>query len=165
MTQALHSRVMQLVGSLTPMYEVTKTYGHEMGLSCCFRQWRAESHCRFMHGYALSVVMTFEADTLDARNWVMDFGGLKSVKQFLIDTFDHKTLVAKDDPHLVAFDHLRMRGLIDLVFVDDTGCEAFAKLIFDQINLQIAVGALKTDARLVKVEVKEHAGNAAAYKV
>ncbi|SVB70610.1 uncharacterized protein METZ01_LOCUS223464, partial [marine metagenome] len=27
------------------MYQSTKTYGNEVGLSCCFRQWRADSHC------------------------------------------------------------------------------------------------------------------------
>ena len=41
-------------------WQVTKTYGHDLGLSCCFRQWGASSHCRFLHGYALSFSFTFE---------------------------------------------------------------------------------------------------------
>ena len=35
------------------MYRSSKTYGHEIGLSAAFRQWRAQSHCRLIHGYAL----------------------------------------------------------------------------------------------------------------
>src|SRR4051812_22439004 len=79
----------------------TKTYPHSIGLSCCFRQWRAlHSHCRFLHGYALQVKLTFVAQTLDERNWVVDFGGLKDIKERLTELLDHKTIVARDDPEI-----------------------------------------------------------------
>ena len=57
----------------------TKKYGHERGLSAAFRQWRAESHCRFMHGYSLEFGFVFGAHELDENNWVVDFGGLKGL--------------------------------------------------------------------------------------
>ena len=79
------------------MYKSTKTFGHEIGLSACFRQWRADSHCRFLHGYALAIKFVFAANELDVRNWVVDFGSLKSLKSQLEDTFDHKLLVAEND--------------------------------------------------------------------
>jgi 6-pyruvoyltetrahydropterin/6-carboxytetrahydropterin synthase len=79
-------------------YQVTKTYGHELGLSCVFRQHRANSHCKQLHGYALAFDIVFETETLDARNWVIDFGSLKEVKEWLVDMFDHTLLVASDDP-------------------------------------------------------------------
>lgn len=82
------------------MFLSTKEYGHEIGLSACFRQWRAESHCRLLHGYALAVKFTFGAQEVDVRNWVVDFGSMKSLKQMLQDTFDHTLLVAEDDPKL-----------------------------------------------------------------
>ena len=47
------------------------------GFSCVFRQWKAENtHCRFMHGYGVSFRVWFEG-SLDDRNWVWDFGGMK----------------------------------------------------------------------------------------
>ena len=55
-------------------YRVTKTYGNERGLSCAFRQWRADSHCNLIHGYSLGFRFVFEAAQLDDRNWVYDFG-------------------------------------------------------------------------------------------
>ena len=57
------------------VFRSTKTYGHEMGFSCAFRQHRADSHCRLVHGYALAFHFEFEATELDVRNWVVDFGG------------------------------------------------------------------------------------------
>ena len=48
------------LGRKSAVWRSTKTYGHEEGLSCCFRQWRAtHSHCRLLHGYALSFRLTF----------------------------------------------------------------------------------------------------------
>ena len=138
------------------MYQSTKTYGHEVGLSCCFRQWRAtHSHCRFLHGYALSVKLTFESETLDERNWVQDFGGLKDVKNWLKETFDHKTVIAEDDPEVKTFAILQSKGLIDCVIIPNVGCEAFAKYIFDHVSFDIP--------NLKSVEVREHGANSAIY--
>ena len=42
-----------------------KTYGHNTGHSCAFRQWRADSHCNLIHGYALQFELEFGSDGLD----------------------------------------------------------------------------------------------------
>ncbi len=101
------------------MFRSTKTYGQEQGLSCAFRQWRANhSHCQLLHGYALGFMFVFQADKLDERGWVMDFGGLKGLKQALQDTFDHKVVIAADDPNLEQFLDLHKLGIArDLVEV------------------------------------------------
>ena len=62
-------------------YFSTKTY-RQIG-PVAYRQRRADSHCNLIHGYAMSFHFEFEADTLDARNWVTDFGGLKPLKEKL----------------------------------------------------------------------------------
>lgn len=144
-------------------YRSTKTFGHDLGLSAAFRQWRAShSHCRYLHGYALAVTLTFEADDLDARHWVVDFGGLKAVKRWLEDTFDHKTLVAKDDPAIEAFRALHTAGLIDLVEVEAVGCEQFAAMIARHVSAWLE-GVCGDRVRLVGVEVREHGANSAAW--
>lgn len=71
------------------MYFSSKTYGHERGLSCAFRQPTATSHCNMIHGYALSFQFTFGCGALDENNWVVDFGGLKELKEWLEFSFDH----------------------------------------------------------------------------
>lgn len=141
----------------------TKTYEHNVGLSACFRQWKAESHCRFMHGYALKVQLTFAAvKGLDVRNWVVDFGGLKPIKAWLEANFDHKTLVAKDDPEIGVFQDLHARGIIDMVLVDAVGCERFAEMIFDHVDAWLRSDPAYRDRVVIaSVEVREHEGNSA----
>jgi 6-pyruvoyltetrahydropterin/6-carboxytetrahydropterin synthase len=144
-------------------YRSSKTYGHDIGLSACFRQWKAQSHCKRLHGYALSVHLEFEADELDDRNWVVDFGSLKSFKQQLEDTFDHKLLVASDDPHLPAFQSLELLDLADIVVVDATGCEAFAKLVYEGAEIWLHDAGYAPRVRMHHVTVREHGANSATY--
>jgi 6-pyruvoyltetrahydropterin/6-carboxytetrahydropterin synthase len=145
------------------MYRSSKTYGHEIGLSAAFRQWRAQSHCRLIHGYALSVHLEFEADDLDERNWVVDFGSLKSFKGQLENTFDHKLLVAADDPKLKDFEELEALGLAEIVVVPATGCEAFAEMIFEAADVWLEDNGYKPRVRMHHVMVREHGANSATY--
>lgn len=146
------------------IYFSTKTYTHAQGLSCCFRQWRAtHSHCQFLHGYAIQVRIEFASESLDSRNWVVDFGGMKEIKQWLADTFDHKTLVAVDDPMRAQLLELNKLKLASVVIVDNTGCEAFAELIYQKAASWLS---RVTDGRKIwvhRVTVEEHAGNSASY--
>ena len=140
----------------------TKTYNHNIGLSCAFRQWRAKhSHCKYLHGYALSVRLNFKGK-LNDRNWVYDFGDLKFVKEFLEETFDHKTVVAEDDPELETFKELEEKGLIQLRIIPHVGCEKFAEYICKQIATTIEVNSNER-VKLMSVEVREHSGNSAIY--
>lgn len=138
----------------------TKTFGHNEGLSCCFRQWRAEhSHCKLLHGYAISVKLIFKGP-LDERNWVADFGGFKSTKEWLKQMFDHTTIIALDDPAGEAFQQLHDLGLIRLVRMPAVGCEAFAYYIMKTLINGVLPEELRN--RLAMVEVREHEGNSAA---
>lgn len=145
------------------MYKSTKTYGHSVGLSCCFRQHSADSHCKLLHGYALSIKFVFTAKELDKRNWVVDFGGLKGLKSMLEDTFDHKLLVAKDDPHLGLLMSLNEAGVADVVVVDKTGCEAFAELIYKVAEQWLFDAGFAPRCGIESVEVSEHGANSALY--
>lgn len=145
------------------MHYSTKRYGHEIGLSAAFRQHRAQSHCRLIHGYALAVKFVFAAEELDERNWVVDFGGLKPLKQMLEDTFDHTLLVASDDPKLSELKALDAMGLARVVEVPATGCEAFAKMIFEVAEQWLKDAGFAPRCRLVSVEVSEHGANSAIY--
>ena len=80
------------------LYTSTKEY-HD-AFPCAYRQWRADSHCNLIHGYAFSMKFYFGCNELDVRNWCTDYGGLKELKKTLEDQFDHTLLVSLDDPHL-----------------------------------------------------------------
>lgn len=170
-------------------YVSTKTYGNDRGLSCCFRQWRStHSHCSLLHGYSIGIQLKFESETLDDRNWVMDFGGLKAFKDWAEYMFDHTLVIAEDDPHRAMFEQMAALGLqdqggvCDIRIVEAVGCEKFAELAYREMShiletfqkgknyslpngksfsARYPVGA---GVRLRSVEVFEHAGNSAIYE-
>ncbi len=139
----------------------TKTYTHSVGLPTCFRQWRAESHCNKLHGYSLEIRIEFEANEVDICNWVVDFGSLKTLKGWLQDTFDHKTLIADDDPHYAEFEKLHNLGAIDMITVEATGCEAFASMVYEVAEVWIKDAGYYPRVWVARVEVREHAANSA----
>lgn len=145
------------------MFRSTKHYGHEQGLSACFRQWRASSHCRLLHGYALAFTFVFEAAELDYRNWVVDFGGLGALKDELKRRFDHMTIVAEDDPELQLIKLLATAGIAKVIVVPRVGCEAFAEQGWHLANEHLRLMMWSPRVRVVSCEVREHGANSAIY--
>ena len=151
----------------------TKTYNNDRGLSCCFRQWRStHSHCSLLHGYSIGIKLIFGCESLDDRNWVFDFGGLKDFKAWADHMFDHTLVIAADDPHLDSMvDTLGANGLniADIRIVPGVGCERFAELAFDKMTSIIdearANGKLLNPTSFLEsVEVFEHGANSAICK-
>lgn len=145
------------------MFVSTKTYTDERGFSVCYRQWRADSHCNKLHGYALGFTFEFQSEELDVRNWVVDFGGLKSLKEKLDDWFDHTCLVAQDDPELDTFRMLHEKKLIKMVVVEKTGCEGLSDFLAKYINEIWLVENGYSNVQLRKVEVRETRSNSAMW--
>ena len=141
------------------------------GYSAVFRQWRADgTHCRFLHGYAVSFRVWFEGD-LDHRHWVFDFGGMKRAKNtidgmapkdYFAWLLDHTTIVAEDDPRLDLFRLMDDDQIIQLRVIPAVGCERFAEFLYNKINEFLK---LETNGRVraTKVEVYEHERNSASY--
>ena len=128
----------------------------------CFRQWKTQSHCRFLHGYSLEIRIEFETKEVDEFNWVVDFGSLKVFKGWLEDTFDHKTLVAEDDPLLpTLFNDMNDQDLIDMIVVPATGCEAFASMVYESAKIWLHDAGYSSRVWVSLVEVREHAANSA----
>ena len=153
----------------------TKTYGNDRGLSCCFRQWRStHSHCSLLHGYSIGIKLVFECDTLDDKNWCMDFGGLKTFKTWADHMFDHTLVIAEDDPKLEMFKKMAELGLqeqggvCDLRIVPAVGCEMFAKMAYDKMAELLKSGnmncPINPTVRVKSVEVFEHGANSATYE-
>ena len=143
-------------------YISTKTYS-DLG-PVAYRQWRADSHCNLIHGYSLSFHFEFEADTLDARNWVMDFGGLRPLKQNLEDWFDHTLLVSEDDPAKADLLKLQELKLAKVTLVEKTGCEGLASWLYEYINTIFLPTYGKEEAKRIwccKVQVRETKSNMA----
>ena len=145
-------------------YYSTKTYGHNIGLACVFRQPNADhSHCHLLHGYSLQFKFTFGCDELDNKNWAVDFGGLKPLKKWLEDHFDHKTAVDKNDPHLDKLKELEKHDLAEIVEFDGVGAEKFAEHAFNFAD-RLVREMTNDRCYVVEVECAEHGANSAIYR-
>ena len=151
------------------MYTSSKLFD---GFSCCFRQWKADTtHCKFLHGYAISFEITFQGE-LDERNWVWDFGGMKraqtkidgmSPKAWMDYMFDHTILVAKDDPMINLINDLEHNQIAQVRVVEATGAEKFAEFIFGKLNIFVQTET-NGRVRVAKVEFMEYGKNTAIYE-
>lgn len=132
------------------------------GFPCTHRQWKADSHCRFVHGYSREFYFEFECDELTKEMWVMDFGGLKEVKAWLDHMFDHTFLASNDDPALEDFKKLDKEGVIQLRVMPNAGMEGTAKYVYEHVA-KIVDKATNSRVRIVKVEVRENEKNSAYF--
>jgi len=141
-------------------YQSTKLI--ELG-SCAFRQHGAShSHCHLVHGYQLKAKFYFSASSLDSNNWIIDFGGLKVLKQILNDQFDHTLCIAENDPLLEIFQHLHNLGGCNLKVMSGVGIEKTAEWCFNAAT-QFLKDTYGDRCWVERVEVYEHENNSAIY--
>ena len=141
----------------------TKTYNHSIGLSAVFRQPHADhSHCKYLHGYSLGFKFTFGCNDLDNKNWAVDFGGLKPLKAWLEDTFDHKVVLDAADPHLDDLKVLEEKGLAQLTILDGVGAEKFAEHAWRFAD-ELIREATNDRCWCESAECSEHGSNSAIY--
>jgi 6-pyruvoyltetrahydropterin/6-carboxytetrahydropterin synthase len=133
------------------------------GFPCTHRQWRSDAHCKFVHGYSREFYFEFACSTLSPEGWVVDFGGLKSVKTWLDHMFDHTFLASDDDPFMQTFRELDLQGVIQLRTFANVGMEGTAEHVYEHVNamIQELTGGR---AWLTLVEVRENEKNSAIYR-
>lgn len=146
---------------------MTKKFGQDLGLSCCYRAHRDEGHCKFLHGYSLSFEITF-AGKLDDKGWVIDFGHFGRLRDMLRETFDHTLCASKDDPMLPEFFKLEELGLAQVKVMEAVGAEAFAKVVFGMTQYWMLVDFDRNEVaarnlRVLRVICWERPGNSAAF--
>ncbi|MFP5490877.1 MAG: 6-pyruvoyl trahydropterin synthase family protein [Bacteriovoracia bacterium] len=133
------------------------------GFPCTHRQWRAESHCRFVHGYSREFYFEFACNERTIEGWVVDFGGLKEVKQMLEHYFDHTFLAAQDDPELTTWQELDKKGVIQLRILPNPSMEGTAEWLYQQVNKMVKEKT-KNRAWVTLVEVRENEKNSAIFR-
>lgn len=147
-----------------PFYS-TKRFGP---ISTGHRQWRDNSHCSYAHGYGRTVKIIFGAYELDERGWVVNFsrsGPLKGVKEWLEGQWDHRLLLAHDDPRVPDFKEAHEKGMVDVNVLPEEygpGIELSCKMVYDYVDTQVRE---HTNGRcwVESVEIWEHENNSAIY--
>jgi 6-pyruvoyltetrahydropterin/6-carboxytetrahydropterin synthase len=133
------------------------------GFPCTHRQWLAQSHCKYVHGYSRAFYFEFAANALTPEGWVVDFGGLKEIKQFLEHNFDHTFLAASDDPEMETWNELDKKGVIQLRVLPNPGMEGTALWVYQEAS-RILKWLYGERVWITKVEVSENEKNSAFYE-
>ena len=121
-------------------YKFTSTKEYIDAFPCAYRQWRADDKpgglpgCNKIHGYSFSMKFFFGTNNLDVRNWAADYGGLRELKRFLEDKFDHCLLVSSDDPELETYKLLQEKKMAKLTILPKLGCESLADMLYKYVN-------------------------------
>src|SRR6478752_4330753 len=101
--------------------EINFCYGH--------RLMNYNGKCKYLHGHNGRAIITIEAEHLDERGMVLDFGDIKRVVTGWIDDhLDHRMLLRRDDPFV---DLLQKAGEPLYLMDENPTAENIAKLIFD----------------------------------
>lgn len=137
------------------MYVDTKTFPKTLGLTICVRDWRSRRRARFLHGGALTIGITFEAEALDGTGRVVDLDAVDALRDWIMETFDHKTLIASDDPALNVFEGLHDAGLIELVEIDCTTLPSIAAMIGERAEGWIVESSYSPRVRLGGVSITD----------
>ena len=133
------------------------------GYPCTHRQYLDDSHCRWVHGYSRSFHFEFGCLSLDKKGWVVPFGGLTDMKQFLSSHFDHTFLVGPEDPELETFKSLQDRDALKLVVLPyGPSMEGTARYVYEECD-KIINRITNGRCFITKVEVRENEKNSGIY--
>lgn len=142
------------------MFTSTKTYHN---YPCAHRQWKHNGNCKLVHGYSRSFTFVFASETRTDAGFVVDFGDLHFLRDFLAYNFDHTLLLSEDDPLLPDFISLESQGACEIrVPPYGVGMEDSAQWLCEWADEQLRLRS-KGRAWVVSVESRENDKNSAVY--
>lgn len=145
------------------MITITKRY---KDFPAAHRQHNHDGHCAQVHGHNWSFELTFTSEKLDENGFVIDFGKLKFIKEWLTEMFDHTLLINEDDPEIPFFmgnNNGNGRQLWDVRVIPNGSAEDLAKLVFDETFDLLEQHGHADRVQLVSVTVYEDEKNCATY--
>lgn len=138
---------------ITPFMLIKKRY---TDFPAAHRQPKHKGHCSEIHGHNWSFEFTFEAEELDENGFVIDFGELKWLRQWLTNAFDHTVLLCADDIDCIT----ALRPYATVIVVENGSCESLAKWIFRDVS-KLLTEFTKGRVKLFSVVVFEDSRNSA----
>ena len=140
------------------MITCTKTY-RDIPLS--HRQPLHRGRCSRLHGHSWAITLTFEAKEMDDNGFVIDFGDLHFLRDWIDANLDHATALKEDDPMRTSARNLRNRGP-KILWVQSASCEGIAQFLYHTFQPMIEQ---KTNGRvrIQSLHLEEDSKNSATY--
>ena len=127
------------------------------------RQPKHPGHCSRIHGHNWAIKITFEADEVDENGFVVDFGELHYISDWIDEHLDHACAFSASDPHRSKIEELAKLKLVQPLFIEDASCEGLAKHLFETFDPMVRENT-GGRAHLVSVELHEDSHNSALYR-
>lgn len=137
----------------------SKTY---TDIPIAHRQHRHDGHCAFIHGHNWSFTLTFGCTELDANGFVIDFGKLRYIRDWIDANLDHACLFNNDDPLADILIAAGNGKAWKAYRIDCCSCEGLARHLFDVFDRMVRENT-GGRAFLVAIEVAEDSRNSARW--
>ena len=141
------------------MITCTKTY-RDIPLS--HRQPFHSGKCSRLHGHSWAITLTFEADELDKNGFVIDFGDLHFIGDWIEEHLDHGILLCSNDPLKEDLEVLQSKQLLTIHWVESASCEGIARFLFETFDPMVREKT-KDRAWLQSLHLEEDSRNSATY--
>ena len=125
------------------------------------RQHTHEGHCALIHGHNWSIKITFKATKLDENGFVIDFGKLKFIRQWIEEHLDHACLFNEDDPLLDTILSTAPNAYKPYI-IRRCSCEGLAEHLFD-IFTPMVEETTENRVHIARIDVKEDSRNSGAF--
>ncbi len=118
--------------------------------------------CSRLHGHSWAITLTFEAKELDDNGFVIDFGDLHFIKDWIDLNLDHATALKKSDPMREECEKLEEMGLLKILWLGSASCEGIARSLYHIFQPMIEE---KTQGRvrLQSLHLEEDSKNSATF--
>jgi len=143
------------------MITCKKTYAD---IPFAHRQHRHEGRCALIHGHNWSITLTFGCREPDQNGFVVDFGRLKFLHDWINHNLDHACVFNRDDPMREQLTTVGGDDIWKPYLVDSCSCEGLAEHLFGVFDPMVQQ-ATNGRAFLLGVELIEDSKNSAAYTV
>ena len=130
---------------------------------CSHRQWQHKGHCRYIHGYSRAFTFWFKAKDLDHNGFVVDFGKLDYLSEWIDKNLDHGCLICKSDPKIDHLRNLAELGLLKILEIQQASCEGIAKYLFSRFD-QLVRDNTNNRAWIKRIHLKEDSKNSATFE-
>ena len=126
------------------------------------RQHRHDGHCSLIHGHNWSIRLTFGAKETDANGFVVDFGRLHFLRDWIEQNLDHACLFNEDDPLRKTLVQAAPEAY-KVYLIPSCSCEGLAEHLFGIFDVMVGEHT-GGRAYLVEVEIREDSRNSARYR-
>ena len=118
------------------------------------RQPLHSGRCSRLHGHSWSITLTFASKKLDSNGFVVDFGKLNYISDWIDKNLDHGTIVCQSDPRIDELHSLAKSGLLKITEIKSASCEGIAEFLFHTFD-QLVRKNTEDRAWLVKIHLME----------